>query len=55
MVDNIILREVITSSTIDPFRELDEFAPSLWRKVDNTIELFPVDFMKVERIASESL
>ena len=33
MVDNIV-REVITSCTIDPFRELDKFAASLKREVD---------------------
>ena len=37
-------REVITSCTIDPFRELDKFAASLRREVDNTIDFFPVDF-----------
>ena len=44
MVDNII-REVITSCTIDPFRELDKSAASLTREVDNTNDFFPIDFM----------
>ena len=44
MVDNIV-REVIISCAIDPFRELDRFAASLRREVDNTIDFFPVDFM----------
>ena len=44
MIDNVI-REVIPSCTIDRFRELDKFAVSLRREVDNTIDFFPVDFM----------
>ena len=43
MIDNII-REVIASCTIDPFRELDKFAASLRREVDNANDFFPVDF-----------
>ena len=46
MVDNI-KREVITSCTIDFCRELNKFTSSLRREVDNTIDFFPVDFMKV--------
>ena len=44
MVDNII-REVMASCTIAPFRELDKFAAALRREVDNTIDFCPVDFM----------
>ena len=47
MIDNII-REVIASCTIDPFRELDKFAASLRREVDNANDFFPVDFYVCE-------